>query len=67
MQRRSLKYLNKSADAGNPELCGADGFDHHEEYCCNCLVAKFKWPDYEKEACKQCKSRLAKMDSGGKS
>eukprot|EP00660_Eupelagonema_oceanica_P015619 gene15619-17928_t len=42
-----------------PDVCGAEGFDHHEEYCCNCLKHQFKWRYYDDDACKQCKRREA--------
>ena len=95
--------------------CAAEGFDHYEEYCCNCMVcahssirknrtgtlafctfapwilcvmeqkpsspvalrhvrpltsregaqvARFNWPDFEAEACKQCRARASSATNG---
>ena len=38
-------------------VCSADGFDHHEELCCNCLVKEVNWRYYDDDACQQCKQR----------
>jgi len=43
----------------DPAFCSHEGFDHHEEYCCNCLLKTFHWTDYEEECCKQCQVRAA--------
>ena len=39
------------------DVCAADGFDHYEEYCCECLRVKMNWRYYEDDACAQCKLR----------
>mmetsp|Transcript_20147 Transcript_20147/g.64730 ORF Transcript_20147/g.64730 Transcript_20147/m.64730 type:complete len:80 (+) Transcript_20147:203-442(+) len=44
-------HSSKEAD------CSGDGFDHYEEWCCNCLRGEFNWRYYDDDACRQCKAR----------
>lgn len=43
--------------SSKPDVCSADGFDHYEEFCCECLQVKMNWIYYEDDACAQCKLR----------
>eukprot|EP00956_Cyclotella_meneghiniana_P002645 scaffold3137_cov35-Cyclotella_meneghiniana.AAC.4 len=45
----------------DPEVCAGDGFDHMEEYCCNCLLKEANWVYYDDDACQQCKRRSGEI------
>lgn len=47
------------------DVCAADGFDHHEELCCNCLVKQLNWRYYEDDACDQCRRRQRALETFG--
>ena len=45
--------------SSDPACCAFDGFDHLEEFCCNCLKRLHNWRYFEEDACKQCRARAA--------
>ena len=38
-------------------VCSFDGFDHLEEWCCQCLLSRHNWRYFEEDSCRQCKIR----------
>lgn len=46
-------------------VCSADGFDHYEHLCCNCLKRTLNWRYYDDDACAQCVSRKLQSMSAG--
>ena len=44
-------------NTASENVCSFDGFDHMEEYCCNCLLGKMNWRYYAADACVQCRRR----------
>jgi len=58
--------LERQRNSSTEGVCGAEGFDHYEEYCCNCMQKCFNWVDYDVEACRQCKARREAEKKEGK-
>lgn len=58
--------LERQRNSSTEGVCGAEGFDHYEEYCCNCMQKCFNWVDYDAEACRQCKARRDAEKKEGK-